>query len=148
MRDEPPDPMSDRRSAAIAKVDGFIAGMPGTGRLPARDAEQYHHRGYGLGWRVPVDFSDGIRRELHTGQRRLGSPRDDDPAYQIQRINKTCPVTDHFHGVFLQIRSKSVSLARHSGKPPGAVGGSWINLSRGRLVPGGGGCTIPGSTTN
>ncbi len=65
MRDEPSDPVSDRRSAAIAKVDGFIAGIPGAARLPARDLERYHNRGYGLGLRVPVDFSDGIRRELH-----------------------------------------------------------------------------------
>ncbi len=65
MRDGPPDPVSDRRSAAVEKVDGFIAGIPGAGRLPARILDRYRNRGYGLGWRVPVDFSDGNRRDLH-----------------------------------------------------------------------------------
>ena len=27
--------------------------------------DRYRSRGYGLGWRIPVDFSDGACRDLH-----------------------------------------------------------------------------------
>lgn len=65
MRDQQAEPENVRRTAAVAEVDGYFAGMPDASRLPASALEQYHDRGYRLGWRVPVTFSDGSRRELY-----------------------------------------------------------------------------------
>ena len=65
MHDEPSDWVDDLRSTAIEKVDGFIAGITGAGRLPAGVLARYRNHGCGLGWRIPVDFSDGARRDLH-----------------------------------------------------------------------------------
>lgn len=65
MRDEPPDKVGDRRAPAIAQVDEYIAGIPAAGRLPPRIMERYDNRGFNLGWRASVVFSNGIRREVH-----------------------------------------------------------------------------------
>ena len=65
MRDHPLNKTDGRRSAAIASVDDFVAGIPTGERLPAEVLERYDKRGFRLGWRVSIDFSDGIRRELH-----------------------------------------------------------------------------------
>ena len=62
--DEPPDPVNGRRSVAVGKVDDFVVGVAGGNRLPAHVLDRFRKRGYGLGWRVPVNFSDGISREL------------------------------------------------------------------------------------
>ena len=53
-----------RRAAAIPMVEGFIASFEGAGRLPANLLIRYQERGFGLGWLVPVSFSDGVTREL------------------------------------------------------------------------------------
>ena len=52
-----------RRSVAVKKVDDFV-GVARGNRLPTHALDRYRSRGYGLGWRVPVSFSDGISREL------------------------------------------------------------------------------------
>ena len=65
MREEPPNKVSDRSAAAINQVDGYIARLPKTERLSPRTIERYRNRKFTLGWRVPVTFSDGSRRELH-----------------------------------------------------------------------------------
>lgn len=63
--EEPVDSVEERRSVAVAKVDDFIVGAVGGNRLPAHVMDRYRGRAYLLGWRVAVDFSDGVRRELH-----------------------------------------------------------------------------------
>ena len=63
--DDTPDPAEDRRSVAVAAVEGFIAGIAGAGRLSVHVLDRYRKRHYGLGWRLPVEFSDGVCRELH-----------------------------------------------------------------------------------
>ena len=65
MPDELAGQALDRQASAIANVDGFIARSAGGERLPADALEQYRKRGYTMGWRVRVNFSDGVRRELH-----------------------------------------------------------------------------------
>jgi len=62
--DGPPDRVNQRRSVAVAQVDDFVVGVAGGNRLPAHVLERYSKRGYGLGWRVPVNFFDGISRQL------------------------------------------------------------------------------------
>lgn len=59
-----PDPVSERRSAAVAQVEDFIAGVARGCRLPPRALDRYGGRGFGPGWRVATDFSDGVRRQL------------------------------------------------------------------------------------
>ena len=63
--DEAPGPTEDRRSVAVAAAESFIARIEGANRLPVHVLDRYRKRGYGLGWRVPVRFSDGVCRELH-----------------------------------------------------------------------------------
>ena len=65
MLDEFSDQTGNFRSTAIEKVDSFIAGFTGAGRLPTQDLERYCNDGYSMGWRISVDFSDGVRRDLH-----------------------------------------------------------------------------------
>ncbi len=65
MHDEPSGSVNDWRLAAVEKVDGFIAGITGTGSLPASVLARYRKHGCDQGWGIPVDFSDGIRRYLH-----------------------------------------------------------------------------------
>jgi len=65
MPDEPPDTARDRRIAAVASVDDFIAGRAEGEQLPPRVLERYGKYGFKLGWHVWVKFSDGVRRELH-----------------------------------------------------------------------------------
>ena len=65
MHNETSDWVDDWRSTSIEKVDGFIAGIPGTGCLPASVLAQYRDHGCSRGWRISVDFSDGVRRDLH-----------------------------------------------------------------------------------
>ncbi|MEJ2652737.1 MAG: E2/UBC family protein, partial [Gammaproteobacteria bacterium] len=62
---EPSESVIERRSLAFADVDGFISGIPGAGRLPERILDLYQSGGYCRGWQVPVDFSDGVRRDLY-----------------------------------------------------------------------------------
>ena len=64
MHDETSDWVDDLRSTAIEKVDDFIAGLTGAGRLPNHVLDRYRNHGYRLGWRISVDFSDGAR-SLH-----------------------------------------------------------------------------------
>lgn len=52
------------RSLAIAKVDHYIVDANRGARLSACVMDRYRERGYPLGWRVSVDFSDGVRRGL------------------------------------------------------------------------------------
>ena len=61
-----PKPVERRRADAVAKVEDFLAAIEGVGRLQAHVLARYRKRGYGLGWFVPVRFSDGVTRELHT----------------------------------------------------------------------------------
>lgn len=63
--EEPVDPVEERRSIAVAKADNFIVGAAGGNRLPACVMDRYRRRAYLLGWRMVVNFSDGVRRELH-----------------------------------------------------------------------------------
>ena len=56
---------SDRQASAIANVDDFIARSAGGERLPAGALEQYRKRGYTMGWRIRINFSDGSRRKLY-----------------------------------------------------------------------------------
>ena len=65
MHDETSEWVDDLRAAAIEKVDDFIAGITGANRLPNVILNRYHNHDYGRGWRIPVDFSDGARRDLH-----------------------------------------------------------------------------------
>ncbi|MGF1456274.1 MAG: ThiF family adenylyltransferase [Alphaproteobacteria bacterium] len=65
MPDRPPGRAGERRAAAIAGVEVFVATIPGGGRMSARHLEQYHKKDYELGWRVPVKFSDGKLRQIH-----------------------------------------------------------------------------------
>ena len=65
MPDGPADQAPGWQTAAIASVDDFIARTAGGERLPPRVLGRYSKRGYTLGWRVWVNFSDGNRRELH-----------------------------------------------------------------------------------
>ena len=65
MHDEASDWVDDLRSTAIEKVNDFITGITGAGRLPNGILDRYRNHGFGLGWRIPVDFSDGARRDLH-----------------------------------------------------------------------------------
>lgn len=66
--DVTPDTFSDlaneRRSTAVAQVEDFITGVAGGYRLPSRALDRYGRRGFGLGWRVPTGFSDGVCRQL------------------------------------------------------------------------------------
>ena len=62
--DGPPERVNQRRLAAVAKVNDFVCGVAGGNRLSTHVLDRYRKRGYGLGWRVPVSFSDGITREL------------------------------------------------------------------------------------
>ena len=65
MPDELAGQASGRQALAIASVDDFIARLAGGERLPIDVLEQYRKRGYTMGWRVRVNFSDGSRRELY-----------------------------------------------------------------------------------
>ena len=79
MPEEPADQVPGRQTAAIASVDGFIARTAGGERLPSGVLERYSRRGYTLGWRAWVNFSDGNRRELHV-------LADDDFPYTAPRV--------------------------------------------------------------
>ena len=61
MHDEISDWAKDLRSTAIDQVDDFFAGLTGAGRLPNFVLDRYRKHVYKLGWRIPVDFSDGVR---------------------------------------------------------------------------------------
>ena len=65
MHDEPSDWVDCWRSAAIEKVDRFIANIPGGTRLPVRDLDRYRRHGCDLGWKVAVDFSNSASRDIH-----------------------------------------------------------------------------------
>lgn len=54
----------ERRSAAVTQVEDFVVGVARGHRLPTHVLDRYRNRGFGLGWRVPTDFSDGVRRQL------------------------------------------------------------------------------------
>ena len=62
--DRRPNLPESRRAAAVPLVEEFVAGLEGSGRLPANLLARYRERGYDLGWLVPVRFSDGVTREL------------------------------------------------------------------------------------
>ena len=62
--DGPLDGANLRRSVAVTKVDDFVVGVVGGNRLPVHVLDRYRQRGYGLGWRVLVSFSEGVSREL------------------------------------------------------------------------------------
>ena len=64
MPNEFSDPVGERRLTALTKVGNFVASVAGSG-LSGHVLDQYRRRGYEVGWRVPVTFSDGISRELH-----------------------------------------------------------------------------------
>ena len=61
MHDEISDWVKDLRSTAIDQVDDFFAGLTGAGRLPNFVLDRYRKHVFKLGWRIPVDFSDGVR---------------------------------------------------------------------------------------
>ena len=65
MHDEVPDHARDWHLAASVQVDRFVSGMVGAGRIPAHKLDRYRNRGFCMGWRVPVNCSDGTRHELH-----------------------------------------------------------------------------------
>lgn len=65
MRDALRGGVDVRRTAAITRVDEYVAGISGGGRLSSRDLEQYRKRGIEVGWRLFVVFSNGARHELH-----------------------------------------------------------------------------------
>ena len=46
-------------------MDDFIAGITGAGRLSAKILDRYRNHSFSLGWRVPVEFSDGAIRDLY-----------------------------------------------------------------------------------
>ena len=64
MPDEFSDAVGERRLTALAEVGNFVASVAGSG-LPTHLLDRYRRRGYEVGWRVSVAFSDGIGRELH-----------------------------------------------------------------------------------
>lgn len=65
MRDEVLNKISERSAAAINQVDDYIVDLPEAKRLPPQIIARYHNKKFTLGWRVPIIFSDGVRRELH-----------------------------------------------------------------------------------
>ena len=78
MHEEPPNKVSNRRAAAIKKVDDYITGFPNAGRLPPHITKGYHNGKFSSGWRVPVAFSDGVCHELYVladGEFPYTSPR-------------------------------------------------------------------------
>ncbi|WP_436262707.1 ThiF family adenylyltransferase [Natronocella acetinitrilica] len=54
-----------RRAAAIAALDDHFTSCPGVDRLGDGDLSRRYGRRFSLGWRVRVEFHDGIRHELH-----------------------------------------------------------------------------------
>lgn len=64
MPDEDPDSLDDPWSAAVGKIDHLLTNLPDCGRIPAELSERYQRWNYRLGWLVPMDFSDGTRRDL------------------------------------------------------------------------------------
>lgn len=67
MHDEPLDWVSNWRSTAIKDVDGYIGEITGSARnrLSTSILSRYRKHCYSLGWKVSIDFPDGIRRDLH-----------------------------------------------------------------------------------
>lgn len=66
MRDDPFNWVSNRRAIAIKEVENYIGEVDGSthNRLSASTLSRYRKHCYSIGWRVSVDFPDGVR-ELH-----------------------------------------------------------------------------------
>ena len=65
MDDESHDWMSGRRATAIKEVEKNVKEFAEIERLTPLALSRYHKHHYNLGWKVSVNFSDGIRRDLH-----------------------------------------------------------------------------------
>lgn len=79
MPDRSPDHAYGRRTAAIASVDRFVVDSLMGERLHASDLKQYGKKGFRIGWRMSVPFSDRVRE--------LRVLADDDFPYTAPRIS-------------------------------------------------------------
>lgn len=64
MPDDNLPPIDDRWSAAVSKVQAYLEDLSGCEAISDELLERYRRWNYHSGWSIPVDFSDGIRRDL------------------------------------------------------------------------------------
>lgn len=64
MPDDNVPTLDDYWHAAVSKIQAHLEGLPGCEPISDRVMERHRRWNYRMGWSIPVDFSDGIRRNL------------------------------------------------------------------------------------